>query len=44
MKFLDYMFSLEKWQERPQGNLNRMAINMPDNRQTMIKTNPTKIK
>ena len=43
MKFLDYMFSLEKWEERPQGNVTRKAVNMPDNRSTMIKTNPTKI-
>jgi hypothetical protein len=43
MKFLDYMFSLEKWQDRPQGNVTRTAVNMPDNKTTMMKTNPTKI-
>lgn len=32
MKFLDYMFSLEKWQDRPKGNVTRTAVNMPDNR------------
>jgi hypothetical protein len=37
------MFSLEKWQERPQGNVTRKAVNMPENRLTMNKTNPTKI-
>ena len=41
MKFLDYMLSLDKWQQKASDQ--RIALKLHDNKHILIATNPTKV-